>query len=777
VKKLLGSSSVIALALMASTQSASAQSEDAEAGDSSIIMVTAQRLEQSIQDVPISVQPVSAEELDQRGIDDLTQLTVAAPTLQLGGDNTFAVRGVGTQIFTQSVDPSVAIAFDEVNYANLQMSGVPFNDIERIEVLNGPQGLLFGKNASAGLLNIVTRRPELGYLGGEVSAEYQLRDATPGNSSGYELRGVLNIPTGDNSALRVSGIFNDQDPIIEDLLPINGRNEGGLERWGVKAKYLLESGPVTVYLIADYNENAGVGGLFERTYLEVDANSPDIPGLLADDGIVAGPENLFKNSDGEYFRDLETGGVQGTISYEFDSGLEIANIMAWRFFDRFQNLDTDFTSGDALNVNSSNTEFTQFSNETRLVLPSNGPLTGQVGLYVLDSKLDFDSILNVNLFFPSFVSGGFPFCVGATVEQGPPPACPVSNVSLLGSDRMFTIETTSLAAFGQFNYEVSDSLSLLAGARVTRDEISIDGVQNMRDYAFGAFGAPGSFAETTKNTNFSYKVGGQYDIAENAMIFATYGRGYKAPGFNDGIIGPNIPLAVDDEISKTFEIGLRSEFLDDMLIFNVTAFDTKFKDYQSQAFNLTSQSFSIQNAASVTSRGVELDVTLNPVDGLSISWVAAFLDSEYDDFPGAECYPGQTDASCAVNNTFNAAGSATPLAADFTSTLQAVYEFALGSSADAYVQGNWYTRSSINFGQNGSPDTLLDGIDTFGISAGVRLDNGLSLSVFCRNCTNELVPTAIGYDAGDALDGFVTTRQSWGYNSTRTIGASASFEF
>ena len=149
------------LVLGVGAQPVLAQDADAEAEQSSgnTIVVTAQRVEQSIQDVPVSVQPVSAEELDQRGIDDLTQLTAAAPTLQLGGDNTFAVRGVGTQIFTQSVDPSVAIAFDDVNYANLQMSGVPFNDIERIEVLNGPQGLLFGKNRLCRSLNIVHAAP------------------------------------------------------------------------------------------------------------------------------------------------------------------------------------------------------------------------------------------------------------------------------------------------------------------------------------------------------------------------------------------------------------------------------------------------------------------------------------------------------------------------------------------------------------------------------------------------------------------------------------------
>ncbi len=775
--RLLLSSSVIAMAVLATAQAAVAQEAEAEAQESNVIVVTAQRVEQSLQDVPVSVRAVSADDLDQRGIDDLTQLTAAAPTLQLGGDNTFAVRGVGTQIFTQSVDPSVAIAFDDVNYANLQMTAVPFNDVERIEVLNGPQGLLFGKNASAGLLNIVTRKPELGSFSGSVEAEYMLRDKTPDNSAGYELRGVLNIPVSEGSALRLNAIYNEQDPLIEDLTPATGRDDRGLERWGVKAKFLLESGSFSAYIIADYNENSGAGGLFERTYRSVAAGSADIPGILAGDGIVAGPENLQNNSEGEFFRDLETGGVQGTLSYEFDNGLQISNITAWRYFDRDQNLDSDFTAGDATSVNRSTAEFTQFTNELRLILPPDGPLTGQVGLFYLDSQLDFDSNLNINLYFPSFVSGGFPFCVGAPVEAGPPPACPVSNAALGGSDKVYTLDTQSLAAFGQFNYEVSDTFSLLAGARVTRDKLEIVGVQNQLSYAFFSLGPPGAFAETTKNTNFSFKFGGQYDVADNVMVFATYGQGYKAPGFNDGILPANLPLTVNDEISKTLEIGLRSELFDDTLIFNVTAFDTKFEDYQAQSFNIAAQSFSIQNAAEVSSRGIEFDVSLIPTDQITISWNAAFLDSTFDDFPGAECFPGQTDASCAVDGTFNAAGLATPLAADFTSTLQGVYEFDLSDSIDGFLEANWYHRSSINFSQNGSPDTLLGGVDTLGVSAGLNLDNGLKFSVFCRNCTNEVVPTAIALEPGDASDGLSTAQQSWGYNSFRTIGLNVGFEF
>lgn len=167
------------------------------------IVVTAQRRSESLQSVPVSVTAITADALSSRNLNDLTQISTAAPSLQIGADNTFSVRGVGTLAFAQTIDSSVAVALDDVNLGRPYLAGSLFNDVERVEVLNGPQGLLFGKNASAGLLNVVTTRPRLGEWGSITDLEFGKR-ATPGTSNGDAwsviARETLNIPFGETSA-------------------------------------------------------------------------------------------------------------------------------------------------------------------------------------------------------------------------------------------------------------------------------------------------------------------------------------------------------------------------------------------------------------------------------------------------------------------------------------------------------------------------------------------------------------------------------------------------
>ena len=752
---------------------ATAQSADSPPVEE--VLVTAQRREQSLQDVALSVNPVSSEELDSRNVNDVTQLTAAAPSLQVGGDNTLSIRGIGTQIFSQTVDSSVAIALDDVNLGRLSLAGQPFNDVAQVEVLNGPQGLLFGKNASAGLVNIITNKPELGEYSGVVDMEYAER-SSPGSSSSLELKGTLNLPVSENSALRLNLIHSAQDPVALDVTNSPGRQETDLQRQGIKAKYLYEQDSWDIYVIADYNEESGVGGLFERTYRSVGEGSPDTPGFLEADNIVAGPENLRYNAGGEYFRDLETGGLQATASVDVGES-KIVNIAAWRYFDRDQNLDSDFTSGNGSDVNASTTAFEQISNELRYVLPSDGAITGQFGLYYFASSLDFESQLLAQANTPTEVLSGFPFCVNVETQPGPPPACNVNNLAFLGRDSTYTLDTVSTAGFGQVDYQLSDNALVFAGARVTRDELDIDLTSNQQNY-FVNLATPGSVQESVSTTNFSFKLGGQYNFTDDLMVFASYGEGYKAPGFNDAII-PGRSLLVEDETSETVEVGVRSTFFDSMLTVNATFFHTTFDNYQAQSFSAEDQTFIIQNAASVTAMGSELDVTYLATDNFTLNWTASFLDSTFGDFPGVECYPGQPDPGCSEEEGgfFNAEGLNTPVSAEVASTLQGIYEYSLTDTIDGFVEANWYYRSEINYSQNNAPQTALGAVNIFGMSAGVNVSENWRFSVFCRNCSDEKMPTSIGFEPGDAAAGIATTFQTWGFNSVRSVGMTASYRF
>lgn len=771
IRSLLAGTCLMAISSVAHAQSTGPVDSSAEESSPTEIIVTAQRRAERLQDVPVSVAAVSEETLRSRGINDLTQVSLAAPSLQVSEDNNYSVRGVGTLAFAQTLESSVAIAQDEVNLASSILGGGTFYDVARVEVLNGPQGLLFGKNASAGLLNVVTRKPVLGQFGGEVSAEGTWRDTVPGNSYGIVTRGTLNIPVGDNSALRLNALYSSQDPATRFVG--TGPAEMTKNDFGLRAKFLTEfSDSASFYLIADYAEEHGVGGLFDRTYRQLAAGSGNL-GPLTSDGIVVGPNNLLVAGDGGFSRDVKRGGVTGTLSYTFASGFELSNITAWKGASRNQQLDVDFTSSNGANINRSDTDYNQFTNELRLALPNDGPLTGQVGLYYFQANTKVDAQIAGNALFPAFLLPSFPFCVGATVTAGPPPACNVSNSFFLGNDRRYDLDSKSYAAFGQFTYAVSDNFKLIAGGRVTHDKIDIDLNQNTGSY-FVLLGIPATRTESASNTNFSYRLGAQYNFSRDVMAYATFGRGYKGPGFNDNLVAPTASLVVRPETADNIEIGLKSSLLDRKLVVNVALFRTKFKDYQSQAFDLTTSSFVVQNAASLTSKGAELSVIAIPVEGLTINANASLLDSKFDDYPGAQCYPGQPNCP---TGQFNAGGLRAPVSPKFTTTIQATYEREISPGLKAFIEGNYYHRSSVSYTINQAPGTSIGGIDLLGASVGLRSENGWRFSLFCKNCTDKRYPLAIGLDAGDAAGGLVSTIQSFGANSVRTFGLQVGFEF
>ena len=770
-------SALVTLIATVFAQSAVAQNAETEAKDSEgfeVIMVKAQRTSQDIQKVPVSVQTLSSDDLQKQSINEITQLSTLAPTLQLGQDNTFAIRGIGTQVFAETIDPSVALAIDGVSLGRNALAGQPFNDIASVEVLNGPQGLLFGKNASAGLVNITTRRPEFDEFSGNVSLEYNYRDTTPTDAKGHIIRGTVNVPVSDNSALRVNLLKSSQDPLIENVFPNDDvRTDLGQDKSGIKVKYLYEDGPFSLYAIADYNENEGTAERYSRTYRTVDPNS-ELLDFFEPDNIVPGPENMTNNSDGAMFSDVETGGAQVELAYEFDSGIELINIAAWRYFESDTNLHNDFASRRDIVDNPNTNDYEQYSNEVRLVFPKNDDYSGQVGLFYFNSTSDMTNSLDVEG-PPPFVAVGFPFCVGAEIS-GPPPECPYSNDVFLGNDSDTELKQESYAVFGQFDFYLTDKLTAVAGARVTQDDISTDVLQMQRNYFVGIGGPRGRFQESVDNTNVSWKLGANYEYTNKVMLYASIGQGYKAPGFNtDNQGNPDIPFAVEDEISTTFEAGVKSRLLDNKVILNVSVFNTDFDNYQAQSFNLDAQAFIIQNAASVTSRGAEISLKAMATENLTLQWDTSLLDATFDNFEGASCTPDSE--VCGPDDAFfDASGYTLPMAPDITSTLQANYEQELTDNMYGFVNANVYYRSETSYGI-GSPQRELDAITTLNLSAGISTYDGLNVSVFCNNCTDEKYPVSIGFDAGENNEGLASTVQTWGLNSMRTIGIRVSQEF
>lgn len=772
---------VAATCLATMPMSAWAQDQQATDGneEAAEIVVTAQRRTERLQDVPLSVTALGSDTLESRNINDLTQVALAAPSLQVGADNTFAVRGVGTQAFATTIDSSVATALDEVNLGRPFLAQGLFNDVERVEVLNGPQGLLFGKNASAGLLNVISTRPKLGKWASETDLELSNRDAPSGNAQSWSAiaRQTVNLPIGAEGALRINGTYSIEEPGTTFVGRSDVRNDLDREQYGIRAKYLQGITPeLELYIIGEYAKSKGVAGIFDRTYRSLGPGSINAA-PLAEAGIVAGDDNYTFAGEGGFWRDLTLGGVQASLDWTGSSGVSISNIAAWKFYDYDAQLDTDFTNQNGASRNALTTDYDQFSNELRIALPADAPLTGQAGLYYFHSRVSQRGQIAGNNYFPPFLLPSYPFCVGAVAVPGAPPGtCSVSNSFFLGRDNRYRMTTNSYAAFGQLTYSLTDAFKVFAGGRVTRDEIEIDLTQ-IEDRYFVPLGAPGGFQQDYGNTDFSWRAGAQFEFTPDIMAYASYGRGYKGPGFNDVAPAPNADLIVRGEKSNTVEVGLKTSWLARRVVFNISAFHTKFDNYQVQSLDTVLQTYVVQNAASVTSKGIETTLNLRPLRGLSFNVSATLLNSRFDNFAGAECYPGQPTASCAATGSFNAGGLRTPNAPEFTSSVQGLYEFQTGGSAHPFIEANWYHRSSINYLINRAPGAEVSAIDLIGGSIGVAFKNGMRLSVFCKNCTNEYNPNFIGLDPGDGTQGVASYQQQFGFDSVRTIGASAQFRF
>jgi iron complex outermembrane receptor protein len=727
------------------------------------IVVHAQRVEQNLQKVPVAVTAISGDELETKRLHDLPQLTLAVPSLQITTDNAFSLRGIGSQIYASNVDSSVGVMVDDVSLGvPLFMSNAAFVDIAQVEALTGPQGLLFGRNSSAGLLNIITKRPILGETSGEVSGEFDYRDTVPGSKTGGSATLILNLPTSSTSALRINLLQSDQSPITDAKVNTSPDYQANQLRTMAKAKWLWQpNDDVSAYFIGDFSRERGLGGIWDDSWRTVAPNGLDAADVAAE-GVTPGTKNLYRGINGPDFRSVDTGGLSFTFTDKLSSALTLTNILAWRHYTLHFNLDVDFSSASVLDINQGNQNYNQYSDELRLTFNS-ARFDGQVGLYGFYSKNGGDSLFDG--------TGGSPF------------------QHLFYSQNSSDLSDRSLAAYGQGNFHATDALTLIAGARVTNDHLTVDEEADnfgCLGQPFGPtgpclpfvtlLGPPQTVSASGSHTNFSYKLGPQYQLTPDTMVYATWSTGYKGPAMNTNLafVGQNPYLK--PETVQDLEAGFKSTLLGDRLRLNISAFLEKFKDFQVQAFDQEVHSI-LTNAEGVKAYGAEIEAAFKVTRELTLSYNSTIEKSYFTKFSFDPCYVTQSKSSCPNGAYFEGAGINTPTSARYSGTLEGVYEIPVGPGSLTF-EANWYHRSSINFSAAAAPAQELGAINVFGASAGYRLQNGLSVTAFCKNCTNELYPSFIQIDPLEAnVNHAISTFNRWGYNSVRTIGIGVDYRF
>lgn len=749
----------IALPGVALAQEASTAAEPSEG--LADIVVTAQKRAERLQDVPVAVSSVSGEMLKAANLTNITDIRFLAPSVQFAESNSvrgegFAVRGVGTFAFADGTEQSVSVVVDGVVLGRPGMGTGDLADIAQVDILRGPQGMLFGKGGSAGVVSITTKNPTQDFAV-EGRGSY-------GTDNETKLQAVVNAPLTSNLALRVNGYYNHRDGFINNVntkKTLGGQTEGGF-----RAKLLYTpSDELSVLLAGDWGRHTSaccqsvligaVGAAPGNYVLSRHAAYNVVPSLDNRDTIVGGDTYLNMTQWGT---SLEINRSMGDFT--------LTSISAFRRWLIKDNTDTGFTDTPLFPINGADGVQRQITQELRLASPKRGLVDYVVGLYYFNQNL-----------------------VSAYPQRG--------QLALPAATTVFSrrakpeIQTLNYAVFGQANINLTDQWKLIAGGRYTHDDLTMIRYDrtliNSTDTAFP--GAPPlSFDQTNypsnrKADNFSYKLGTEFKFSPDVMTYFTYSRGYKGPGI--GLVSGYAlgqPLFSNPEIPTNFEVGLKSSWFNRKLVLNVDVFTTDIKDFQTQiatpfVFNNTNLAIlQIANAGKVRTRGVEMDFSARPTSRLTISGNAAYIDAKFAYFPNGTCnYAAQpgcflsttipgTNTTVPATRFFNNTGNVLPNSPKFSYSLNANYEAPLSDGLTGFIRANYNYRSSVNFSANNDPLTRQRSYGIAGGQIGVRSEDGRwSAAIFGRNLFDQHFVANIGNN-GSYQNAWLTS------SALRTIG-------
>ena len=753
-----------ALATLSLTSAARAQAApNATTAVDGEIVVTAQKREERLRDVPLAVSAVTGAALQSQQITTATDLRLIAPSLNFtpsanARGEGFAIRGVGTAIFSDTVEQSVGVVVDGVVLGRSGQATGDLLDLERVEVLRGPQGMLFGKNASAGLISITTRRPQLGATTFDVSASYATLNE-------LKLSAVGNVPLGEIAALRVAASSQSADGTIFNRqlrTDVNNRNEQN-----IRAKLLIEpSSDLSVILSGDWQQRRS------RCCAWTARSAPPATpfgALNAAAGIIPSIGNREIAAGVPFFQNVDAWGVSGQLDYDFGFAT-VTSITAYRRWKNTDNNDPDLLPANILDVNTGTSKLRQFSQEVRLTSPA-GPVEWVAGLFYYNQN----NVTNSN-------------------QTGTLGA--VALPSLLGTTLFTDTTNISKAAFGQITVRPFPSLKFIAGARYTDEKIDLTLRQAQAPGTVATI--PGRFTGTitgsTGATNLSYRLTAQVDVTPTLMVYGTYARGFKGPGINTLGVSTSVTEVVLPEIPTTHEIGARGAWLNNRISIAIAAYRTDYTNFQAQVFDqgVTPGRFRVTNAGKLKTQGIEAELSVRPATGLTLSFNGAYLDATYADFRNIACFTGQTilpfgtartsDRACirvsaapGATAVTNGTGNRLTNAPQLTFSLLSRYEQPIGEFK-AFVQGSYQFRDKVSFSAAGDPNLVQDGFGLVNGSIGIgRADSGWQASVFVKNLFDKFY--AANIISQPVLNAPGVYSQFYTPDSRRIIGVSLGLKF
>ncbi|GGC16591.1 TonB-dependent receptor [Novosphingobium marinum] len=724
-----------------------------EAGETGLqdIVVTARRRSESLQDTPVAITAVSSSMLESMGTTKIADLQGQAPNLlitqQVSGAAAanISIRGLSFADIEKSFDPTVAVVVDGVFIGTSTGQFMDMFDIESIEVLRGPQGNLFGRNTIGGVINIRRTRPK-----NEFSGKFQVEY---GNFDTFSGRAVLHVPVSDTVSAKLFGFHTRTDGFYDYFA--DGSPRGGGRNWNYGVAIGFEpTAEFDALLTVEQQESthdngvssiSGTGELFCAFALPIECDRNTTSDLYT----------TFSDPSRATYKSPAV-----TLEMNYDAGgVGLTSITSYR-----ESEDSSFEDVDGLTENlyrvDRSSNYRQFSQELRAAGEFSDTFDYVVGAYYFDSHYNLDQ-------YTDLFGGGFyrsQYTVG---------------------------DSTSYAFFGDFNWEVLPTVRVNFGGRWTKDKKAL---QTMAPDATGTFA---DFGRNSKSwSKFTPKVSVDFRPTDDLMFYASWSRGYRSGGFSGrGLDFVSATTPFNPETVDSYEVGLKSEWLDNRLIFNLAAFFTKYDDIQQ---NITKSGGStgnitiVENAASAEVKGIEADMTILPVDRLTIRAALGLLDTKFKGFVNQEAYT-ITDADGNVVeaglHTYDYSAVDMIYAPDITASINFSYEQPLGTgelrlngsyryidpydqqiSRDAripVVQNSGTTVLTSNDPRvRTDKQNLLDASITYSIPVG---DGEANVTVFGRNLLDDRGAATAFTVAG--LWSFATAREP------RAYGVSVGYEF
>ncbi len=654
---------LIHTALCAGLLSVPSLGQEPTTGDRPILeelIVTAQKREQNLQDVPIGVSLLSGSAMQEAQIKNAAELATLLPTLNVqasSGPSTssFNIRGIGTQAFSPGVDPSVSTMLDGVVMGRSGMAFLDLVDIERVEVLRGPQGTLYGKNASGGVVHIITKDPTP-ELSGTAAA-------TAIEDNEFRLDGSVAGPITDNLGYRLTGSGVDDGGYVKNYY--NGDTINDAQSYNIRGKLLWQATDRLEFMLAsDYSKSdSHATALSVRAILE----GPDQQRLLdAQLPVVPSKHNQDVNNDQPTFTHLRSGGTSLTTNWDLDEYV-ITAITAYRNWESESIVDFDNSPENPLALSfpaPPKTDQNQFSQELRL---ASAP--ADWGSYVVGAFYFEQDLATSNTATSDFLQA-----IGIPV----PPTTRTSKTD---------VDSKNAAVFGEVNFNLWRDWQLILGGRYTYDDLNYHTMADRTDNAI--FGPVGESGDAINESDFSPKIAVQRDVGDTAMVYASYVSGYKGPAFDTGLLTGG--SSVKPETSDSWETGLKSRWLDSRLILNVALFYAEYHDFQAETSIDEGPlgTIVLTNAGEVSTQGIEIEFLAQPMDDWTLSGGITYTDATIDDYPNGNCSGGQKYRGECPNNFQDLSGGELPyipkwklnLSTDYTIQLEdAPFDVVLGAN-------------------------------------------------------------------------------------------------